>query len=156
MLEFALLGNCLVLWENFYFALYTANNDSIFWEKNSLGSTKVCFIKKPPIRNVENFLKLNFDLIQTCKILHKENHYICSLKNLNYLIFLLKIGKTFGSYRNCQKNWSFEENWPTYYQMSVCSDNLEQRIINDVKKFSKIEQKHKSLIEYILTALVKV
>ena len=63
-----------VLSENFSFALYTANNYSIFWEKNSLGSTKVCFIKKPPIRNVENFLKLNFDLIQTCKILHKENH----------------------------------------------------------------------------------
>ena len=40
--------------------------------------------------------------------------------------------------------------------MSVCSDNLVQRIINEVKKFSKIEQKHKSLIEYILTALVKV
>ena len=54
--------------ENFLLAFYPSNDNSNFWKKSSLSSKKVSSIKKLRIREVESFLKSNFDLTQKHQI----------------------------------------------------------------------------------------
>ena len=62
-----------IVW-NFYFTLYTSNDDSTFWKKYQFWLKNVSSFKKQLIGTVESFLKSNFDLNQGYKIVLTQNH----------------------------------------------------------------------------------
>ena len=72
------LQNSKISWpglpEDFSFALCISNDDSSLSKKCSFSSARLILSKKPPVPKYESFLKLNFEIKQTSKIVFTQNH----------------------------------------------------------------------------------
>ena len=92
-----------IVWQ-FYFALYSSNDDSTFWKKYQFWLKIISLFRKQLIGKVESFPKSNFDLNQRKNSANKKPLNLELLMELDCFIFTSWLEKCFKVTENIKKS----------------------------------------------------